>query len=426
MTIRPATHSKCLTEMPHRGAGRTDMVATLVILGLVTCLLLIDLQQRRESTRRISCANNLRNIGIAMFDYHQVHGHLPIQGVGTHNENSANPDEGDAGPNGIGGTGGGNNGKSLSFLVGILPHLEQQETWETISMPSSQTVKGKLASGSVWNAMGPGTSQRAYSPWVTDMAVYRCPSDPRKSDTTGRTNYAACMGDALDFQMDSALRFDDASNRWKLDPLAQKRVEAAARGAFVFRETMRLSDITDGLSNTMLVSELVTDQGNRNTRTAPALGVGEQTSEVPAQGGIFDSPRSSDDSIDPSDPRLWIGPNKPFSPKLPTRSDEFRGMRWADARTVCTGFNSILPPNSYLQVAGNDISGPAVAPPSSHHPGGIHILLGDGSTTFITDAIESGNTRSGTVRLGMEEDLAPGSPSPYGLWGSLGTRNASD
>lgn len=426
MRTRCLPPSQFLCQKRRIGSNLIDVIAVLVVVGIGLAFVLVDLQRRRELTRQSSCGNNIRNIGIAIFHYHDVHRQLPTQGSGTHDVASPNADEGNSGPGGTGGSGGGNNGKSLSFLLGLLPHLDQQAIWERISTPSSHTARGKLAAGSFWNAMGPATSQRAYPPWITDLSIFRCPSDPRKSATTGRSNYAACLGDALDFQMDSAVRFHNASQSWKLDPLAQKRVQAAARGAFVFREDMTLSDISDGLSNTLLVSEMLTDQGDRDRRTSPALGYGKQTLEIPVRGGIFDTPRSSDQSIDPFRPQFWVGPNHRSAPKLPSRPDEFRGMRWADGRAVCTGFTAILPPNNGVEVAGMDISSPTVAPPSSAHPGGVHVLLADGSTKFIFDSIECGDLWGGTIRLGMTGDLAPGSPSPFGLWGALGTRAAND
>ncbi len=66
-------------------------------------------------------------------------------------------------------------------------------------------------------------------------------------------------------------------------------------------------------------------------------------------------------------------------------------------------------------------------PPSSHHQGGAHILMADGAVVFMTDSVEAGNRRAGAVRRnaggGPRE---PGSPSPYGLWGALGTKQGSE
>ena len=52
--------------------------------------------------------------------------------------------------------------------------------------------------------------------------------------------------------------------------------------------------------------------------------------------------------------------------------------------------------------------------------------MGDGAVKFITDSIESGDATNGTVRLGQTGTRAPGSQSPYGLWGALGTRGMKE
>uniref|UniRef100_UPI003563BA8C DUF1559 family PulG-like putative transporter n=1 Tax=Novipirellula sp. TaxID=2795430 RepID=UPI003563BA8C len=72
-----------------------------------------------------------------------------------------------------------------------------------------------------------------------------------------------------------------------------------------------------------------------------------------------------------------------------------------------------------------------VATPSSRHQGGCHILMGDGAVKFITDSIEAGSSRNtggggAMVRLGGTGNAAPGQQSPYGLWGSLGTRASKE
>ena len=66
-----------------------------------------------------------------------------------------------------------------------------------------------------------------------------------------------------------------------------------------------------------------------------------------------------------------------------------------------------------------------VCPPSSRHQGGAHILMGDGAVIFMTDSVEAGDSRMGPVwrrNNNSQSLLPPGSQSPYGLWGALGTR----
>lgn len=49
-------------------------------------------------------------------------------------------------------------------------------------------------------------------------------------------------------------------------------------------------------------------------------------------------------------------------------------------------------------------------------------MMGDGAVIFITDSIEAGNSANGTVVRWGTGNRAPGSQSPYGLWGALGTK----
>ena len=67
--------------------------------------------------------------------------------------------------------------------------------------------------------------------------------------------------------------------------------------------------------------------------------------------------------------------------------------------------------SSVLQTGGNGKTG---------------VLLNLSAGAHFCDAIDSGNVWSGTVRLGMQGQLEPGSPSPFGIWGSFGTRASND
>jgi prepilin-type processing-associated H-X9-DG protein len=92
---------------------------------------------------------------------------------------------------------------------------------------------------------------------------------------------------------------------------------------------------------------------------------------------------------------------------------------------VWTDVNTILPPNKELCFGGGANS-PGIAPPSSQHQGGCHILMADGAIIFITDSVEAGDIHFGNVWLNGTGASAPGSRSPYGLWGALGTRASKE
>ena len=80
-----------------------------------------------------------------------------------------------------------------------------------------------------------------------------------------------------------------------------------------------------------------------------------------------------------------------------------------------TGFATVLPPNSPSCVG--DSPGWGIFSASSRHPNGVNVLFADGSIHFISQTIDAGNSRAAQVFAG---------PSPYGVWGALGTINGGE
>ena len=157
-----------------------------------------------------------------------------------------------------------------------------------------------------------------------------------------------------------------------------------------------------------MCAEIATDLGDRAVTTHPRGGVGFSTTT--------DNPIACRGDIDPERPSFW---NPNLTQLLPANA--VRGFRWASADFPFTVTNTILPPNSETCLA-IDHTGIGIMPPSSRHKGGCHVLMGDGAVVFITDSIEAGDSSHGTVRLNRTGGRAPGSKSPYGLWGAMGTR----
>ncbi|MFG0290092.1 MAG: DUF1559 domain-containing protein [Rhodopirellula sp. JB044] len=85
---------------------------------------------------------------------------------------------------------------------------------------------------------------------------------------------------------------------------------------------------------------------------------------------------------------------------------------------------TITPPNSEVCLHWR-YTDSAILPPASRHQGGCHVLMSDGAVRFITDSIEAGDVMSGQVGYGGDYEPG-GSPSPFGLWGALGTRGAKE
>ncbi len=213
------------------------------------------------------------------------------------------------------------------------------------------------------------------------------------------------------------------------------RAQCGLRGAFVPRKKMDFADITDGLSNTVAIGEIATDilvasgtGGGQDIRTTAAT-FGTLTSTLNNPKKCADDPTNR---IDPARPRFWLPGTSGYS------SPTFRrGLRWADYLPIVSQFNTILPPNSELCWSANSFEF-GVAPTSSNHQGGAHVVMCDGAVRFITDSIDAGNSRqpcvycdasgsiSDTGTPGPNSSNVAGSPSPYGLWGRLGTRASKE
>jgi hypothetical protein len=192
---------------------------------------------------------------------------------------------------------------------------------------------------------------------------------------------------------------------------------AACRGAFVSHQATRFRDVLDGLANTVLAGEIATDLGDRDVRTMPAL-----QNDAPPET-VRDEPDLCEHEglVDPTRPKFWIqGP-----PPTLANAEEGRGYRWAASGAAFSGFNTILPPNREV-CFGAGINGHGVATASSRHQGGVHVMMGDGAIKFITDSIVGGVVHDGNVWLSGTGESAPGSQSPYGLWGALGTRASAE
>ena len=408
----------------HSGFTLVELLVVIAIIGVLVGLLLPAVQAAREAARRMSCSNNFKQIGLAIHNYHSAYKQLPRQGAGT-----------GMGPGGVGGFNGVyagdiTNNSQLSIFVGILPFMEQQALWQEVSSPSQFDLRQpNTPRVPAWPAMGPtptnwvnqvansdnvfGRSNTGYRPWMTEIPTLRCPSDPGQGlPSMGRSNYAACTGDANDWMHTGPVYYDLNTNGIYMSYLS-RALRASGRGVFVTRYQTKFRDVLDGLSNSIMCGEIATDLGDRDKRTRGHNAFNSWGNEG--------NPLVCRPDLDPERPTFWR--------EGASIAQDFmgRGGKWANHKAHDTGMNTILPPNA-------EVCGPywvawisdGFFPPSSQHQGGCHVLMADGAVVFITDSIEAGDATIGPVVLGGTGPRAPGSKSPYGLWGALGTRASKE
>ncbi|GAA5510566.1 DUF1559 domain-containing protein [Novipirellula caenicola] len=359
-------HENCSAPRWRKGFTLVELLVVIAIIGVLVGLLLPAVQAAREAARRMSCSNNFKQIGLGMHNYHSAYQMFPSTWDGS-------------APNGY---------RVNLNLVGILPFIEQQALWEQLSNPSVQGTTNFEPMGA-----SPGTDSPTYIPWMTQVMSYRCPSDPAVLNGAAQTNYGNCYGDTIR----GAGRSPEPGDRNH-----HTGVTGCHRGLFAREKITRFRDIKDGTSNTIAMGELCVMDFERGVRSYV----------FHLDGSDWWRP-----TPDKCKTGAHINPDSPS--QYATGGIWQRGRRWADGHWHSTAVMTVLPPNSPSCLRSTD-SNDGLASVTSYHEGGAHVLMADGAIRFVTDSIESGDLTQPPVANGSGW-TAPGSKSPYGLWGALGT-----
>jgi len=399
------------------GFTLVELLVVIAIIGVMVGLLLPAVQAAREAARRMSCGNNFKQLGLGIHNYHAAYNNLPIHGIGTGLQIGL--------PN-LGLHSDATSALHLSFLVGLTPFIEQQALWEQISGPLVNTTV-PLIGLPIWNPMGPRPSagRYEYRPWVTEISTLRCPSDPGSGlPAMGRTNYAACVGDTAS----ETWRGNANWNTGAFAPANAGQANAVARfgrGVFVVRKRQGFRDVLDGTANTVMCGEIATDLGDADVRTQASYSNPSRPGTLLTIAPGLNFCRTNG-QMQVNDPRRWNlavllpahQPTDDAGAPYPNNVQEGlrRGFSWAANANLHTAFTTSLAPNSELCLNNWNEWTEGNWSTSSRHQGGAHVLMTDGAVKFITDSIEAGNSQ---FLLGT---LLSGQSSPFGLWGSLGTR----
>lgn len=315
------------------GFTLVELLVSIAIIGILVGLLLPAIQAAREAARRMSCSNNLKQIGLAIHGFHDANKSLPPQATYT-----------------VGSTFSG-----YSVHARILPYIEQSSIHDMVDFKLGYAAQPNICK--------------------LKIPLYRCPSDGR--DET---------------RMDGGVEFYPTNYGFNIGTWLGLDQVTAQGGDGVFGYNMRpnFSAITDGLSNTIAAADVKTftpallDGGQPAAAFTPPPDTPEQ---VAAYGGIFDK--------------------------------DYCHTQWVTGRTLQSGLTTTFPPNTRInytyqgKVYDVDFTSARVSPSAprqgyrvvlarSYHPGGVNVLVLDGSVRFVASTIEKNVWRALGTRSGGE------------------------
>ncbi len=359
--------------LARRGFTLIELLVVIAIIAVLIALLLPAVQSAREAARRSQCVNNLKQIGLAMHNYHQGVGSFPQGHSQSAHSLNYQPSGSNGGPY-AGWT-------EWSAHAMMLPYMEQTPLFNSINF----AFCGGYDDGATINKTG----------WTAVVSGFMCPSDgnvakgtvPQGTGTPNTNSYYGSVGTTSGRGDNNQTGFASCQpNPFNIgggDP----GCSSYSTGIFTYWGVNGLRDITDGSSNTIAFSEsLVGDPANASglRRNNSVTGV---TAAVPAA--------VADASSLPVATLTAALQACATSIQSGTNVSNNNGSRWGWGATTMTLFQTIVPPNSTqykFQSCRVDCGGcgpddSSFTNAQSNHSGGVNVLMSDGSVKFIKDSI---------------------------------------
>jgi prepilin-type N-terminal cleavage/methylation domain-containing protein/prepilin-type processing-associated H-X9-DG protein len=315
-----------------KGFTLVELLVVITIIGILISLLLPAVQAAREAARRISCINNLKQCGLSIHNYHSsIHAFPGVGGTPT---------------------------SCFSVQARILPFAEQTNLHNLINF--SQPLFVGTAGNMKLNSVQADAAK-------TIVPMFRCPSDGANDlnskymvdsgETLAGGNYVVCTGSGTGTTYD---------------------IRYATDGLFYYGSACDFRHIKDGASNTLMMSESLLGSLNDTAGSAP----GDANRQVGWPGSGYNSFNSNSAG--------FVGITNPDLASVAAGCTTWEGSRcsaWIIGRPLFSAMSTYMLPNTPIpDIAGKQHMGFFAA--RSNHPGGVNILMADGSVRFVTDGID--------------------------------------
>jgi prepilin-type N-terminal cleavage/methylation domain-containing protein/prepilin-type processing-associated H-X9-DG protein len=314
-----------------RGFTLIELLVVIAIIAILIALLLPAVQQSREAARRSQCKNNLKQIGLALHNYHDVYNMFPKTRCTVNSAAQA----------------GGNSWWGRSAWTAILPYIDQAAIYNN------------------WNFnynydQGTNAAMRDKK-----IAAFKCPSDKAVAGAPPGNNYAGCAGSRV--------------NLWGGG--------ATGLGIGVMNQAMEtnLRDILDGSSNVVMVSEVlvgdvtpgtVSDSDVVRSAATPTFA----TQEMPTPGEVESAGANDCEGA--------------IATATSETSNSNNGIHWSSPYPTQTMYSNAAPPNWRYHTCtfgtgyGLCADRNGLIPARSRHTGGVQATMADGSVRFVGDNVD--------------------------------------
>jgi prepilin-type N-terminal cleavage/methylation domain-containing protein/prepilin-type processing-associated H-X9-DG protein len=307
-----------------------ELLVVIAIIAVLVGLLLPAVQSAREAARKAQCANNLKQIGLAVHQYHVANSSFPPGRLLYQNW------------------------QDLSAQIFLLPYMEQQPLYSSFNLADVFPITGM---GPVLPAYPPNTTAARIQ-----VAGLLCPSDVnRLTNPEGHSNYCGNSGSTPE---------SAEVITWANGPFVAATPNGDYRGCRVFR----FENVRDGLSQTACFSEKVLgigleDQYDPGTPTSTYFQVGGP-GDVSNTAAYYQMCRAA------------------VQNSTPLVAGQAVGMYWTFGYLTATRYTHIMTPNTQsCEVGGPWYGERGAMTAGSRHPGMVNVLMCDGSVAGIKSSI---------------------------------------
>jgi prepilin-type N-terminal cleavage/methylation domain-containing protein/prepilin-type processing-associated H-X9-DG protein len=347
--------------MVRRRAGFTliELLVVIAIIGVLVALLLPAVQSAREAGRRAQCLNNLKQIGLALHNYHDAFRCFPF-------------------------------GKGDNYMSEV-PNAPIYARWSTHSQ-----ILPYLEQAPLFNSVNFSLPPETPNMDTMNMGFYPAYTDPNRANMTAcrvvLSSFLCPSDAATNFAWPAGNSYVGNEGTWLCDLCDQMPSPVPgeqARGPFYNLSCVNLASLSDGTSQTAFFSERLQGRGTTSPRT-DMFGM----NNAMTLNDTYQSCTNLDLTM------------------AMTLTSQMNSC-WVMGDMTCTTYNHVAGPNSRTcaGMPGGMMGGGGMSsmtnmavqlPPSSNHPGGVNLLMGDGGVRFIKNSIAMNAWRALSTRNGGE------------------------